>query len=455
MKLLFQLGNNSDLNKKEIEATAATILPSSFGTYMVSSQFLILNIESVEGGSLDIIQRYVNGARSQDAKILETINNWQNRLGGTVRIGLIMEDNIEGSSINAKIEDLIKEEGVLAGSRLDYGISYWGHNLKYRELTGRLHKNLKECHCTIREVRTLKGEYLSSAQVFHNRLTLFDRQGKPRIKGAEYMVVQYGKEYGHGNQFVLARTLTVQNMDSYSYRDFKIPKPDPVSGMLPPKLAQTMINLAFGGLGKSKQSNNITAVYDPFCGNGRLISEAELMGLKAFGSDIEQKKIEASRINTQWVRDHYSDWENLANRDSVNVALDEAIFVGDATLSETVKRFKEVYEKGGSPSLAVVSEPYLGKPLRGALTLNQKDAWVEELAGLYLKTLENWKNEQLPASNIVLVFPKAKVEGGKEASVYTKLVDRIAALGYDSTVLGCYKRPDSFVIREIVQLKIK
>ncbi len=63
------------------------------------------------------------------------------------------------------------------------------------------------------------------------------------------------------NALSLARTIYIQDIDAYSARDMGKTR-DMEVGMLPPKLAQMMINLA---LGNTPVSTKI-AIFDPFCG---------------------------------------------------------------------------------------------------------------------------------------------------------------------------------------------
>src|SRR5581483_12120222 len=52
----------------------------------------------------------------------------------------------------------------------------------------------------------------------------------------------------HDGQTIIARTTEVQDIDSYTLRDRGRPKRDARVGMMPPKLAQIIINLAVGEL---------------------------------------------------------------------------------------------------------------------------------------------------------------------------------------------------------------
>ncbi len=56
-----------------------------------------------------------------------------------------------------------------------------------------------------------------------------------------------------------------------------------------PRLARFMVNLA--------RVREGATILDPFCGTGTILMEAALMGMHVFGSDIDARMIEASRVN--------------------------------------------------------------------------------------------------------------------------------------------------------------
>src|SRR5258708_5612508 len=127
------------------------------------------------------------------------------------------------------------------------------------------------------------AQALSSVQVNENQLLQ---------KGAEIVIIS-------GNQKVfIGKTLVVQNYEDYGRRDYQRPARDEKVGMIPPKVAQTMINLA----GPLKP---LDYILDPFCGSGTILQEAILMGYRAIGSDLEQKMIENSEKDLEWFRNRY------------------------------------------------------------------------------------------------------------------------------------------------------
>jgi len=111
-------------------------------------------------------------------------------------------------------------------------------------------------------------------------------------KGAEIVVIS-----GSQKLFV-GKTLTVQNYEDYGRRDYQRPARDERVGMIPPKVAQSMINMA----GPIK---GLEYILDPFCGSGTLLQEAIFMGYRALGSDLDQKMVENSEKNLEWFRNRY------------------------------------------------------------------------------------------------------------------------------------------------------
>ena len=90
------------------------------------------------------------------------------------------------------------------------------------------------------------------------------------------------------------KVIGVQDIDAYAKRDQARPARDAKVGMLPPKLAQILINLC----GPLKPG---AVVLDPFCGTGVVLQEALLMGYRAYGTDISDRMVEYSEKNLDWL----------------------------------------------------------------------------------------------------------------------------------------------------------
>jgi len=175
---------------------------------------------------------------------------------------------------------------------------------------------------------------------------------------------------------LVGRTLAVQAFKDLSKRDFGRPARDDASGMLPPKVAQIMINLA-----EIKNYDGI--VLDPFCGSGTILQEAMLMGFnQVSGTDLSPKAIEDTKENIAWLKDKYS-----LSGVKTNIFLKNAIKLSESFKSESVE--------------AIVCEPYLG-PQRGWNDLKIVKAEIEDL---YSKALREFSKILKPHGRAVMIFP--------------------------------------------------
>src|SRR3989338_5270601 len=167
-----------------------------------------------------------------------------------------------------------------------FGVSIYtlDPSIRYREEAQRIafyiKKILQDQQQSVRAVvPQFPSQALSSVQVNENQLL---------TKGAEIVVI------GGTQRVFVGKTLTVQNYEDYGRRDYQRPSRDERVGMIPPKVAQAMVNLA-GSLKPLDQ------ILDPFCGSGTILQEAILLGYKAVGSDIEQRMVENSEKNLEWL----------------------------------------------------------------------------------------------------------------------------------------------------------
>lgn len=171
-----------------------------------------------------------------------------------------------------------------------FGVSIYSLDptIRFREESARIaffiKKVLQEQAQSVRAViPQFPSQALSSVLVNENQLMQ---------KGAEIVVIS-----GTQRMFI-GKTLSVQNYEDYGRRDYQRPARDEKSGMIPPKVAQSMINLA-GDL------KSLEYILDPFCGCGTILQEATLLGYKAAGSDIDQKAVANSEKNLEWFRNRY------------------------------------------------------------------------------------------------------------------------------------------------------
>jgi tRNA G10 N-methylase Trm11 len=215
-------------------------------------------------------------------------------------------------------------------------------------------------------------------------------------KGAEVVVIS-----GTQKLFV-GKTMTVQNYEDYGRRDYQRPARDERVGMIPPKVAQSMINLA-GPL------KSLDYILDPFCGSGTLLQEAIFLGLRAIGSDIDQKAIENSEKNLEWFRNRYHVAPNRY----------KLLKSHAAEISLQLPDFKVK---------AVVSEGTLG-PIYGVLPKKpEMAANFKNLAKLYEQVFNEYNKILEPGAKVVMCFPAYKT--GQRDYEYMPNLDFAQQNGY-------------------------
>lgn len=91
-------------------------------------------------------------------------------------------------------------------------------------------------------------------------------------------------------EYVVAQTIWIQDIESYSDRDMNRDRSMTV-GMMPPKIAQIMINLGTKG-------DYDALIWDSFCGLGTTLIEALHAGHTLLrGSDLELSMVTATEKN--------------------------------------------------------------------------------------------------------------------------------------------------------------
>jgi hypothetical protein len=214
------------------------------------------------------------------------------RIGGSIRLAKPLGDfptanwpQVAQATIKALPTFL---DSLPAEGKVKLGLSTFGMGVNERHLLRTGLELKKVCKAAGRSVRLVPNvePALNSAQVLHNQLT--------GDMGMELLFIKNDK------QTYLAQTIAIQDIDAYARRDQGRPKRDSFVGMLPPKLAQTIVNLAVG------QLEPVTGhvVLDPFCGTGVVLQETLLMGYDAYGTDLEPRMVDYTRQNLEWLDTH-------------------------------------------------------------------------------------------------------------------------------------------------------
>lgn len=224
----------------------------------------------------------------------------------------------------------------------------------------------------------------------------------------------------------ISKTLWVQDIDEWTLRDRIKPERDAKRGMLPPKLARMMVNFTSSELREIADRR----LYDPFCGSGTLLMEAQLTGWQTVGSDLSPEAVHDSAKNMHWFSQMY-DTPDLS-----------ALFIADAT-NVTLAQL------GGKKVHAIVTEPFLGKQQPAPATLPNVFKGLEKQ---YWGALKNWTKLLHDGGEVVIVTPLVRHKN----TIYSleSIIDKSKTLGYN-VVSGplIYNRPQTIVQRAIYVLK--
>lgn len=338
------------------------------------------------------------------------------RLGGSIKLAQVQTElattnwrDIESYLIKS-IPSILSS---LPEGKFKLGISCYGLRARTSEINAsglRLKKLIKEAGRSVRIVPN-KTSSLNSAQVLHNQLT--------SLLGLEIVA------YRNGSKTLICQTIAEQDIEAYSSRDQNRPKRDAKVGMLPPKLAQIIINL-------TAPTANAT-VLDPFCGTGVILQEALLMGYEVYGTDIEERMIEYSRANLEWL--HQRIEGNFGFR----------LETGDAT----------THQWKPAPTV-VAAETYLGKPLSKEPDETLLHTIMQECDRIHRGALDNLAFQLPKGTKLCLAVPAWRLKNGFK---HLKTLDYLRELGYNRMEFRfarqeelIYFREDQLVARELVVL---
>lgn len=281
----------------------------------------------------------------------EDITKVQDLLGGTQIIS--QEISTIGRELDdAAIIEYISEyiyQHLDTSSKINFGIST---NIKEldRKMVFKIKKALKEHKISSRII--IGKPKISSVQILKEKMV-----GQ---KGAHIWIIRTE------NNIVISRSVSVQNIDNYSHRDYEKPFRSTQMGMLPPKLAQMMLNFAAPA----------QTVLDPFCGSGTILIEGLLMDLEIDGADINNDYVSGCKDNISWwKRNHPSKhtptvWHNDAkNIDNMEYKYDAIVtegFLGPLyknlpSLKEQSKNFHDllkIYHPFFKKALSILNEEF-------------------------------------------------------------------------------------------------
>lgn len=310
------------------------------------------------------------------------------RLGGTIKIGLILGKSPEAGPV---IGSASSAEG-----KFKFGFSFYGQ--KPSNIGMKIKGLIKDQGLNARLV-TSREPALSAVII-------------KKEKCQDFIVVPG----------FFAMTCAVQDFEAFSHRDFDRPASDSLSGMLPPKVARMMVNIS--------NIDHEGILLDPFCGSGTVLAEALDLGIaKLIGTDLSAKAVKDSKENLAWLAKELRLKDYDLNISQLDVRM----------LSQEIK----------NDSLdAIVTEPYLGKPMKGNESEGTIRKIIAELEELYLKSFEQFHKLLRPGCRAVVVIPEWHI-GNKILKM--DISEKIRCLGFDRLDEGdlIYKREKQKVWRNI------
>ncbi len=254
---------------------------------------------------------------------------------------------------------------------------------------------------------------LKSATVFKSRII---------HKGIDLSVIC------HHEEILIAQSISIQNIDRYSFRDYEKPYRDAENGMLPPKLSQIMLNLA---------SKDKKTILDPFCGNGTILIEAMLMGLDAIGSDLSKDMSEQTEQNCKWLEKNKNELTSSKPLGNFRTFARDARFLTKDLLPEQIT--------------TIVTEGYLGPPQEKIPQPSTAEKIFRELGNLHLNWLKAAHKVLEPEGEVIMCLTAFKQRKG---ILFFPKFDEICEIsGFEIKKKFLYKRPHQVVFREIYVLK--
>lgn len=355
---------------------------------------------------------------SEDSVLVQANELSIDRLGGSQKIGRVLKElpQTDWPSASKFLVHYCAEAFSASDHKITLGLSTYGFRLSPRDVqkTGLIIKSKLKSHDVSVRLIPNQDAALSTATSHHNKLGLSPHK-------VELIIVR-GKK-----SIIIAESVGSQNITAYAARDQGRPKRDAFVGMLPPKLAQIIINLT----GSHTKGSRIL---DPFCGTGVLLQESLLLGYNAYGTDLSEKMIDFSGQNLAWITNKY------------NLSQTYDLAVGDA-----------MDYRWQPPITAVATETYLGQPFSAPPSpakLREVQGNCNHIIGSFLRNLSS----QLPSGTpVCLGVPAWRDKSGN--FTHLPLIRTVESYGFQKVPLSTsqqpllYYRENQVVARELLILE--
>lgn len=392
---LFLLGKNFELSRAEALTVSDEVLSDPAQSLFLAESLRFVNPRNIP--------------KSPEQLFLD-------RLGGTIRMAKVLGEFRSKNDMIQKISGIFETENKEGTQYI--GISVFGVGKNFQRdfqletekvLTQNLRKKVR--------FENQGFENLTSGQIFDRKLLK---------KGHEFIIWQ------RGDSFLLCQTVANQNIRNYTLRDRAKTFRDAHMGMLPPKLAQILLNLS---IGKISQKIPEKMVIDPFCGSGTINAEAAISGYQSTGSDKNPAFLSGAKENFAFLAEKFRFEKNCGD-----------FFVRSA----------EDFPWEKIPgNFVVATEGWLGENFHDRPTDNQISQNQKLILDLWEAFFENLsKKSQEKNVRIALCLPSWNT-GKTYVSISEKLFAKIEKLGYaplalfDGRKTYSYKRDGAHVAREI------
>lgn len=348
-----------------------------------------------------------------------------NTLGGT----LLLAQELSACGSIGDVPKLLKEALGVRKSKATFSIRAYG--LKHDQV----HALLRDCKNYLKDNK-IPSRYVGNEHTPAKAIQLHDEGLISGKEGCEILILADDD----GEKIWIGKTIAAHDVKAYTLRDIGKPVRDTQVGLLPPKLAQILLN--FGTLLQRNTPVKSTYILDPFCGTGVIPIECIIRRIPLMGSDISMKAVNDCTKNLEWARKTYG----VAKKDIAS-----AVWRQDACKQFEVKEMP----------MCIVTEGTLGPALRGRPTDKQAEKLRKEVDAIIAGFLEN-AVKNFPSTPIVMTWPvwysqSNRIHLKQAMETAQKLgFSFVLPNGVPSTLPGrptlIYRRDDQFVGREIVLL---
>lgn len=364
----------------------------------------VFELQRVSANTNDITNNTVQWSGADIAQFDQPLD--LSKLGGTIKLAEIVTTIQPDITQFETIKAYLMKQAELTTQKFCFGFSVYAGDktvttAQLRRWHDRLH-NIgldwkKELRDTGKSVRLVESRDSQLSSVIVKKEHLLDH-------GADMIVAVYQ------DKIIIGKTLAVQDFADFSHRDYGRPERDHFSGMLPPKVARMLVNIA--------QPKPDDTILDPFCGSGTVLQEALTLGYThVIGADITEKSIADTAANLAWL--------NLPN-----IPLHQIDVLDIAKVLEP------------NSVACVVAEGYLG-PVRPQRTSDLQ----RDLTTLYKKMFQRISAILKPQATLVLALPAWRK--GEDFEIL-QLRSYLAQSGFNSFHQPIiYGRPDAKVVRQI------